>query len=128
MQIYLGGGGRGLCLHGPATDMPIAARSKKQTSVSHSALEADIVSLDFGIRFLALPALDLWETVFNRDVDLEVLEDNEVAIQIVNTVETQAGDMCREYKEYRLHHFTKSSSTPAGSLSISGREVNVSTL
>ena len=107
--------------------MPIAARSKKQTSVSHSALEADIVSLDFGIRFLALPALDLWETVFNRDVDLEVLEDNEVAIQIVNTVETQAGDMCREYKEYRLHRFTKSSSTPAGSLSISGREVNVST-
>ena len=74
-----------LCLHGPATYMPIAARSKKQTSVSHSTPEAEIVSLDFGVRTLALPALDLRETVFNRDIDLEVLEDNEAAIQILKT-------------------------------------------
>ena len=46
-----------LCLHGPMTYMPIAAMSKKQTSVSHSTPKAEIISLDFGMRTLALPAL-----------------------------------------------------------------------
>ena len=62
--------------------MPSAARSKKQTSVSHSTPEAEVVSLDFGTRTLALlPALDVWETAFEREIDFEALEDNEAAIQ-----------------------------------------------
>ena len=41
---------------------------KKQTSVSHSSTESEIISLDAGLRMDGLPALDLW------DVVIEVLD------------------------------------------------------
>ena len=34
---------------------------KKQTSVSHSSTEAEIISLDAGLRTDGIPALDLWD-------------------------------------------------------------------
>ena len=37
---------------------------KKQTSVSHSSTESEIISLDAGLRMDGLPALELWELVF----------------------------------------------------------------
>ena len=33
---------------------------KKQTSVSHSLTESEIISLDAGLRLAGIPALDLW--------------------------------------------------------------------
>ena len=36
---------------------------KKETSVPHSATEAEIVSLDAGLRMDGIPALDLWDLV-----------------------------------------------------------------
>ena len=36
---------------------------KKQTSVSHSSTEAEIISLDAGLRIDGIPALDLWDLV-----------------------------------------------------------------
>ena len=36
---------------------------KKQTSVSHSSTEAEIMSLDAGLRMDGIPALDLWDFV-----------------------------------------------------------------
>ena len=36
---------------------------KKQTSVSHSSTEAEIISLDAGSRMDGIPALDLWDLV-----------------------------------------------------------------
>ena len=44
--------------------MPISWICKKQTSVSHSSAEAEIVSLDAGLRMDGIPALDLWDLVF----------------------------------------------------------------
>ena len=35
----------------------------KQTSVSHSSTESEIISLDAGLRMDGLPALDLWDVV-----------------------------------------------------------------
>ena len=43
--------------------MPISWRWKKQTSVSHSSMEAEIISLDAGLRMDGIPALDLWNLV-----------------------------------------------------------------
>ena len=37
---------------------------KKQTAVSHSFTESEIISLDAGLRKEGLPALDLWDIVF----------------------------------------------------------------
>ena len=36
---------------------------KKQTSVTHSSTEAEIISLDTGLRMDGIPALDLWDLV-----------------------------------------------------------------
>ena len=36
---------------------------KKQTSVSHSSTESEIISLDAGLRLDGCPALDLWDLI-----------------------------------------------------------------
>ena len=36
---------------------------KKQTSVSHSSTEAEIISLDAGLRMDGIPTLDLWDLI-----------------------------------------------------------------
>ena len=59
---------------------------KKQTSVSHSSTESEIISLDAGLRMGGLPALDLWDTV------IEVLRTTKDDIQPV----TQAQGTCAD--------------------------------
>ena len=44
---------------GSHTFVPISWMCKKQTSVSHSSTESEIISLDAGLRMDGLPALDL---------------------------------------------------------------------
>ena len=38
---------------------------KKQTSVSHSSPEAEVISLDAGLRMDGIPALTLWDLVID---------------------------------------------------------------
>ena len=56
--------GRELCasLEGH-TFVPISWMCKKQTSVSHSSTESEIISLDTGLRLDGLPALELWDLI-----------------------------------------------------------------
>ena len=49
-----------LCVFGSHTFVPISWMCKKQTSVSHSSTESEIISLDAGLRLDGIPALDLW--------------------------------------------------------------------
>ena len=50
-----------LCIFGSHTLVPISWMCKKQTSVSHSSTESEIISLDTGLRLDGLPALELWD-------------------------------------------------------------------
>ena len=52
-----------LCVFGSHTFVPISWMCKKQTSVSHSSTESDIISLDAGLRLDGIPALDLWDLI-----------------------------------------------------------------
>ena len=52
-----------LCVVGPNTWAPVAWFCKKQGATSHSSSEAEIISLDAGLRMEALPCLDLWDLV-----------------------------------------------------------------
>ena len=52
-----------LCIFGSRTFVPISWMCKKQTSVSHSSTESEIISLDALLRMDVLPALDLWDVV-----------------------------------------------------------------
>jgi len=52
-----------LALVGPATFVPLSAASRKQTCVSHSTTEAEIVAADLAVRSEALPAMTLWDAI-----------------------------------------------------------------
>ena len=52
-----------LCIFGSHTFVPISWMCKKQTSVSHRSAESDIISVDAGLRFDELLALELWELI-----------------------------------------------------------------
>ena len=52
-----------LCVFGSHTFVPISWMCKKQTSVSHSSTESEIISLDTGLRLDGLPALELWDLI-----------------------------------------------------------------
>ena len=52
-----------IALAGPNTVVPIAAICKKQTCVSHSSTESEIVAAELGLRTEALPLLTLWDLV-----------------------------------------------------------------
>ena len=74
-----------IALTGPNSFFPLNAISKKQSCVSHSTPEAEIVAADLAIRTEGLPALQLWGVVLERPVKLLVQEDNQATIQILKT-------------------------------------------
>ena len=72
-----------LCLTGPHTFYPLPAISKKQTSVSKSSSESELVALQLAVSDEGIPGLDLWEKILGRKVQLKLFEDNQAAAQIV---------------------------------------------
>ena len=52
-----------LCVFGCHTFVPISWMCKKQTAVSHSSTESEIISLDTGLRLDGILALDLWDLI-----------------------------------------------------------------
>ena len=52
-----------LCVFGSHTFVPMSWMCKKQTAVSHSSTESEIISLDTGLRLDGLPALELWDLI-----------------------------------------------------------------
>ena len=52
-----------LCFFGSHTFVPLSWMCKKQTAVSHSSTESEIISLDTGLRLDGLPALELWDLI-----------------------------------------------------------------
>ena len=53
--------GETLCIFGSHTFVPISWMCKKQTSVSHSSTESEIISLEARLRLDGTPALDSWD-------------------------------------------------------------------
>ena len=72
-----------IALTGPNSFFPLNAISKKQSCVPHSTPEAEIVAADLAIRTEGLPALQLWEMVLERPMELVFQEDNQATIQIL---------------------------------------------
>ena len=73
-----------LCVFGSHTFVPASWMCKKQTSVSHSSAEPEIISLDAGLRMDGIPALDLWDLV------IEVF--HSCLNQFINTKDQVRGD------------------------------------
>ena len=52
-----------LCVFGSHTFVPISWMCNKQTSVSHSSTESEIIPLDARLRLDGISALDLWDLI-----------------------------------------------------------------
>ena len=74
-----------LATRGPATNSPIAGFSKRQSCVSHSTPEAELVAFDFAVRGPGLPSLDLWHTLLPHAPPLLGHEDNQAMLRIIET-------------------------------------------
>ena len=74
---------------GSRTFVTISWMCKKQTSVSHSSTESEIISLDAGLRIDGLSALDLWDTVIevlrsSKSTESQPMGQQETAREITN--------------------------------------------
>ena len=58
-----------LCRVGPNTFVALSWMCKKQTAVSHSSAEAEVISLDAGLRMEGIPALLLWDQILETLTD-----------------------------------------------------------
>jgi hypothetical protein len=71
-----------LAVEGPNSKMILNAVSKRQTVVSHSTPEAEIVAADCAMRQEGMPTLALLSAIVGREVTLSMMEDNEAVIAI----------------------------------------------
>ena len=74
-----------MSIRGPNSCFPISGQSKRQSCVSHSTPEAEIVAGDFALRLCGLPALDLWHTLLPHKPPILFHEDNQAMINVVST-------------------------------------------
>ena len=70
---------------GPNSFAPLSGLSKKQTAVSHSTPEAEIVAADLALREEGIPAVELWEMLLGRDLRVIFHEGNQAMIQVCKT-------------------------------------------
>ena len=50
-----------LCLAGECTCFPLSAKAARQSAVSHSTVEAEVVAANTAVRSIGIPQLELWE-------------------------------------------------------------------
>ena len=63
-----------MCIRKPNI-CPVSLMCKKQTTVSHSSSESEIILLDAGLRMDGLLALDLWDVVIEVLIRQTTLKD-----------------------------------------------------
>ena len=64
---------------------PLSGQSKKQTSVSRSTVEAELVSCNHGVRVRGLLGLTLWEKLTERKLQLTLFQDNQATMRMLET-------------------------------------------
>ena len=57
--------------------------AKRQTSTSRSTTESEVVALAESLFHEAIPALELWELLLGRKVELNIKEDNQATIKVI---------------------------------------------
>ena len=104
---------------GSHTFVPISWMCKKQTAVSHSSTESEIISLDTGLRLDGLPALELWDLIVSvlgnasRVSDLSGHSDNDVherhksqrKIDVMKDIDSVPSNVQSARQEALLHVF-----------------------
>ena len=73
------------CAHGASTMYPLAARCIKQTCVSHSTPEAEIVAGNAALNVIGLPFLDALDVLAGYRYPLDFRGDNQTMISVCTT-------------------------------------------
>ena len=107
-----------LCIFGSHTFVPISWMCKKQTAVSHSSTESEIISLDTGLRLDGLPALELWDLIVfvfgsmtqtaertGRPVDTERRQKSQGKINVLNNIDCVPSNVQSSHQEALLYVF-----------------------
>ena len=74
-----------LKLSGPNTHFGISGCSTKQTAVSHSTSEAEIIAAEIALRRDGLPALDIIDVILKDGLIVDFMEDNQATIRMLET-------------------------------------------
>ena len=107
-----------LCVFGSHTFVPISWMCKKQTSVSNSSTESEIISLDAGLRLDGILALDLWDLVVSvlgnmtqtterpgRLVNIERSQKSEGKINVLDNIDCVPSNVQSSHQEALLYVF-----------------------
>ena len=107
-----------LCVFGSHTFVPISWMCKKQTAVSHSSTESEIISLDTGLRLDGLPALELWDLIVSvfgsvtqtsdrteRPVDTERSQKSQGKIHVLKKIDCVPSNVQCSHQEALLYVF-----------------------
>ena len=91
---------------------------EKQTSVSHSSTESEIISLDAGLRLDGLPALELWDLIVSslgkmtqtterpgRPVDTKRSQRSQGKINVLNNIDCVPSNVQSTHQEGLLYVF-----------------------
>jgi hypothetical protein len=79
-----------LCLRAGDSFVPLSGISKRQSCVSISTLEAEIVAANQAVRQCGLPALVLWEQLLGRSQVVRFHEDNQPVIKVIESGNNKA--------------------------------------
>ena len=107
-----------LCIFGSHTFVPISWMCKKQTAVSHSSTESEIISLDTGLRSDRLPALELWDLIVSvfgsmtqtsdrtgRPVDTERSQKSQGKINVLKKIDSVPSNVQSSRQEALMYVF-----------------------
>ncbi len=67
---------------GPRSRACLSATSRRQTAVSHSTCESEIVAADEALRVHGLPAQALWDVLLGHPARVEFREDNDAVVKV----------------------------------------------
>ena len=104
-----------LCIFGSHKFVPISWMCKKQTAVSQSSTESEIISLDAGLRLDELPALELWDLIVSvlgsvtqtsdrtvRPVDTERSQKSQGKINVLKNIDCVPSNVQSSHQEALL--------------------------
>ena len=106
-----------LAVVAPYTRCLLSAASRRQTCVSHSTPEAEIVAADLALRTEAIPAIPLWERLLGRKIDVDFMEDNEAVVKI-----------CRSGNSQKLMHLPRTHRVDAAFIAECTKDLAVCTM
>ena len=94
-----------LCVFESHTFVPISWMCKKQTSVSHSSTESEIISLDTGLRLDGLPALELWDLIVSVFGSVSRNQKSQGKTNALNNIDRVPSNVQSSHQEALLYVF-----------------------